>query len=61
MKLIYMKRNWWLTLAVVMVAAVLTLAAATLIVFVVAILRYTLQAAQFEPNNTIPITLCLHC
>lgn len=55
-----MKRNWRLVLAVVMVAAVLTLDAATLIVFVVAILRYTLQAAQFESNNTVPITLCLH-
>ena len=55
------KRNRWLALVVVVVVvvAVMTLAAMVLIAFVIVILRNTtLQAAQFEANDTIPISLC---
>jgi len=59
------KRNRWLVLAmvvVVVVVAVMTLAAMVLIAFVVVILiNITLQATQFEANDTIPISLCWLC
>ena len=60
------KRNRWLMLVVVVmvvvVVAVMTLAVMVLITFVVVILRnITLQATQFEANDTIPILLCSLC
>ena len=57
------KRNQWLVLVVVVVVvAVMTLAAMILITFVVVILRnITLQATQFEANDTIPILLYPLC